>query len=65
MTRQQAEQFIAVYNALMTISTKGEDTKTMGRVLMTMEDLANAIKVIDEPAQEAPVVEAEPVMEGE
>ncbi len=61
MTRQQAEQFISVYNALLTISTKGEDTKTMGQVLTIMEQLANTIKVIEDPA---PVVE-EPKMEGE
>ena len=61
MTRQQAEQFISVYNALLTISTKGEDTKTMGQILTAMEQLANTIKVIEEPA---PVVE-EPKMEGE
>ena len=45
MTRQQAEQFISIYNALLTISTKGEDTKTMAKVLSTMEELANNIEV--------------------
>lgn len=56
MTRQQAEQFIKIYNALLTISTKGEDTKTMSDVLKAMENLANTIQVAD-PAVEAPIEE--------
>jgi hypothetical protein len=56
MTRQQAEQFIKIYNALLTISTKGEDTKTMSDVLKAMENLANTIQVAD-PAVETPVEE--------
>ncbi len=52
MTKQQAEQFINIYNALLTISTKGEDTKTMAQILMAMEDLANQIKIIEEPKEE-------------
>ena len=66
MTRQQAEQFINVYNALLTISTKGNDTKTMAQILTVMEQLADTIQVIEEPApQVAPVVEEEPEAEGE
>lgn len=66
MTRQQAEQFINVYNALLTISTKGNDTKTMAQILAVMEQLADTIQVIEEPApQVAPVVEEEPETEGE
>ena len=53
MTRQQAERFINIYNALLTISTKGEDTKTMSKVLEAMEELANNIQV-QEPSA-APV----------
>ncbi len=53
MTRQQAEQFINIYNALLTISTKGEDTKTMSKVLEAMEELANNVQV-QEPSA-APV----------
>lgn len=66
MTRQQAEQFINVYNALLTISTKGNDTKTMAQILTVMEQLADTIQVIEEPApQVAPVVEEKPETEGE
>lgn len=66
MTRQQAEQFINVYNALLTISTRGNDTKTMAQVLAIMEQLADTIQVIEEPApQMAPVVEEKPETEGE
>lgn len=66
MTRQQAEQFINVYNALLTISTKGNDTKTMAQILTVMEQLADTIQVIEDPApQIKPVIEEEPKMEGE
>lgn len=64
MTRQQAEQFISVYNALLTISTKGEDTKTMANILIAMEQLANNIQIIEEPSVQ-PVVEEKPETEGE
>ena len=57
MTKQQAEQFISIYNALLTIPTKGDATKTMAKVLEMMEELANSIKLIDEPPMSAPVVE--------
>lgn len=60
MTRQQAEQFISIYNALLTISTKGEDTRTMGKVLDIMQSLANTIEVKEDPN---PVVEEK--VEGE
>lgn len=66
MTRQQAEQFINVYNALLTISTRGNDTKTMAQVLAIMEQLADTIQVIEEPApQMTPIVEEKPETEGE
>lgn len=65
MTKQQAEQFISVYNALLTISTKGEDTKTMAQVLTVMEHLANSIKVTEEPMPIVEPVVEEPKMEGE
>lgn len=63
MTRQQAEQFINIYNALLTISTKGEDTKTMARILELMEQLANTIEVKED--QPAIMPTAEPAVEGE
>ena len=66
MTRQQAEQFISVYNALLTISTKGEDTKIMAKVLEAIEYLVNTIKIQEDPAPVfEPEVEEEPIMEGE
>lgn len=57
MTRQQAEQFINAYNMLMTIATKGEDTKTMAHILMIMEQLAESIQLIEEPVMAPPVDE--------
>ena len=58
MTKQQAEQFINIYNALLKISTKGEDTKVMAQILSAMENLADTIQVVeDAPAQ--PTVQAE------
>ena len=47
MTREQAEQFINAYNALLKISTKGEDTKLMAQILNIMENLANTVQVIE------------------
>ena len=64
MTREQAEKFIGIYNALMEISTKGKDTKTMADVLRTMEELANTIEVKEEPVSSL-VPDAEPIAEGE
>ena len=55
MTRQQAEQFISVYNALLTISTKGEDTKTMAKVLEALESLASAIVVQEDEVISSPI----------
>lgn len=52
MTQEQANQFVNIYNALLTISTKGEDTKTMAQVLQAMEYLANSIKIVEEPQEE-------------
>lgn len=50
MTRQQAEQFINAYNMLLTIPTKGEDTKTMANILAILEQLASSIQLVDEPS---------------
>lgn len=56
MTKEQAEQFITAFNALLTISTKGEDTRTMARVLDIMERLASTVQIIQPAPQIAPVV---------
>ena len=56
MTKEQAEQFIAAFNALLTISTKGEDTRTMAKVLDIMENLAKTVQLIQPTQQIAPVV---------
>lgn len=50
MTRQQAEQFINAYNMLLTINTKGEDTRTMAKVLDLLEQLAGSIQLLEETA---------------
>ena len=52
MTREQAQQFINIYNDLMKISTKGEDTITMANILMGMQQLANSVEIIEEPKVE-------------
>lgn len=57
MTREQAEQFINVYNALLKISTKGEDTKLMAQILNIMENLANTIQVVGPAPEEDKVKE--------
>ncbi len=56
MTKEQAEQFLAAFNALLTISTKGEDTRTMAKVLDIMENLAKTVQLIQPTPQIAPVV---------
>ena len=58
MTRQQAEQFFNAYNMLLTIATRGEDTRTMANVLSILEQLANSIQLIEE--QPMPVFDDEP-----
>lgn len=55
MTRQQAEQFINAYNMLLTISTKGDDTRTMANVLGIMEQLASSIQLVDDTPSITPV----------
>lgn len=59
MTREQAEQFIAAFNALLTISTKGEDTRTMAHVLEIMEHLANTVTVVSSAPAVSPVLDEE------
>ncbi len=49
MTREQAQQFVNIYNELLKISTKGEDTLIMANILTSMQQLANSIEVIEEP----------------
>lgn len=61
MTKQQAEQFINIYNALLRISTKGDDTKIMAQILASMESLADSIQVVED----APMMAAEPMPEVE
>lgn len=56
MTKEQAEQFLAAFNALLTISTKGEDTRTMAKVLDIMENLAKTVQLIQPTQQIMPVV---------
>ena len=59
MTRQQAEQFINAYNMLMTITTSGNDTKTMAQVLTIMEQLADSIQLIEDQAPPFTITPAE------
>ena len=59
MTREQAEQFITAFNMLLTIPTKGEDTRTMAKVLDIMERLANTVEVIAPTPTVSPVFDEE------
>lgn len=56
MTREQAQQFLEAYNTLLTIFTRGNDTRAMAHVLEIMERLANTIEII-EPSTVAPAIE--------
>ena len=43
MTRQQAEQFISIYNTLLNVSTRGEDTLIMADCLRALERVVKQI----------------------
>ena len=43
MEQMHLEQLIRIYNTLLTISTKGEDTVIMGQCLGAMKDVLMAI----------------------
>ncbi len=43
ITREQLEQLARIYNTLMNISTKGEDTFVMADCLRAMEQVVTAI----------------------
>lgn len=45
MTMEQANQLINIYNALLQISTKGEDTIIMAECLISLKTLLPQLKV--------------------
>lgn len=48
MTQEQLTQFARIYNTLMTITTKGEDTLIMADCLRALKTLGESIKIIEE-----------------
>jgi hypothetical protein len=44
MKQTNLEQLIKIYNTLLMVSTKGEDTVIMGQCLNAMRDLLNQIQ---------------------
>lgn len=47
MTKMQQEQLARIYNTLLLISTKGEDTLIMAECLRAMQDMINAPMAVD------------------
>ena len=47
MTKMQQEQLTRIYNTLMLISTKGEDTLIMADCLRAIQELTQAPMMVD------------------
>lgn len=47
MTKMQQEQLTRIYNTLMLISTKGEDTLIMADCLRAIQELTKAPMMVD------------------
>ena len=47
MIQEQFTQLVRIYNTLMTIGTKGEDTLVMADCLRALKALAESIEVIE------------------
>lgn len=48
MTIEQANQLVNIYNALLSINTKGEDTIIMAECLVALKTLLPQLKVDEE-----------------
>lgn len=59
MTQTHLENLIRVYNALLGISTKGEDTVMMGQCLAVMRDILTEVQNAMSAEAEAPSADAE------
>jgi hypothetical protein len=59
MTQTHLENLIRVYNALLGISTKGEDTVMMGQCLAVMRDILTEVQNAMSSEVEAPATDAE------
>ena len=59
MTQTHLENLIRVYNALLGISTKGEDTVMMGQCLAVMRDILTEVQNAMSSEVEAPAVDEE------
>lgn len=55
MNNQELNQLAQIYNTLMTISTKGQDTVVMGQCLYAMQELIQSIdkRLRDEATRQA------------
>ena len=58
MTQEQLTQFTRIYNTLMLISTKGEDTLIMADCLRAMQEFTQTVQII-EPNMSAPIATEE------
>jgi len=60
ITREQLEQLARIYNTMLNIGTKGEDTLVMADCLRALEQV---VKDISQAAQDTKVPAMEPVEE--
>lgn len=59
MTQNHLEQLIRVYNTLLGVSTRGEDTMMMGQCLAVMKDVL--VEIQNAMSEDAPAADIAPV----
>ena len=52
MTQEQATQLTRIYNTLLLVNTKGEDTIIMGDCLKALKNLMPQISIIEDKKEE-------------
>ena len=52
MTQEQMTQYVRIYNTLMDINTKGNDTLIMADCLRALKALGESIKIVEEKVAE-------------
>ena len=57
ITREQVEQLTRIYNTMLEINTKGQDTLVMADCLRALEQVVTQVMQSGQAAEAAPVVE--------
>ena len=60
ITREQVEQLTRIYNTMLEIRTKGEDTLVMADCLRALEQVVSQVIQASTPTEEAPMTAAAP-----